>query len=128
LDIEAVQYFYGKPFNSSQEFIKQPATLIHTSTIIAPENLGKKIVNRLFQIYLVGDDLVKDNIKSVTYHLDKTFRKKTVKVKNGNDNFGLGLRVWGEFEITADVHFKDGRIETLRHFLNFLDNEAKEPD
>ena len=123
LDIQALQYFYKKPGNAANAL--PDLSLVHTSTITSLRNLGTKRINHLFKVYLTTDKEYENKVEKVIYHLHKTFRNRDIEVTNAKDNFGLGLRVWGEFDISADIYMKDGTKKTLKRYLNFQDNKDK---
>ena len=49
------------------------------------------------------------NILSVTYHLHPTFKEPIRTVSDSRQKFLLATACWGEFNMYAEVRFKDGR-------------------
>lgn len=59
-------------------------------------------------------------IDRVVYHLHPTFPEPEREVKNASNQFALSLRVWGEFNLVAQVYFKEfDQPLPLFRYLNF---------
>jgi Matrixin/YEATS family len=120
LDIQAIQYFYGHPVNNNLEFTKPKFQLIHTSTILKNVDTNSTEISHSFKIYLVGDSAELKNVSKIVYHLDPTFKHQEMTSDDSENNFAIGLKVWGEFTISADVYTIDGSpTQTLTRYLDF---------
>lgn len=124
LDIQAVQYLYGVPNNQANVF--PDVKLVHTSNQIGRVR-GRRISHE-FKIYLAGNDETLDKIEKVVYHLHPTFRNPDMTNSNREDNFGIGLKVWGQFGISADIYKKDGTKITLTRYLDFNGSGVRPPN
>lgn len=116
LDIQAVQYLYGAPDNNANMF--KGFQLVHSAKQIAPVS-GKKISHE-FKIYLADSNGNFEGVQKVVYHLHPTFRKNEMTSTDSENNFSIGLKVWGQFKITADVYLV-GREKPLilERYLDF---------
>lgn len=57
----------------------------------------------------------------VMYHLHPTFRDPDRKITDRQSGFAFQTAAWGEFNMTADIHFKDARPPlTVERYINFL--------
>lgn len=119
LDIKAIQVLYGPPApDESHDYdAVNPIRLVHTSNQIR-EVKGKRI-SHVFKVYLAGSDERMEKIEKVVFHLHETFKKRDITITDRDEKFGLGLTVWGEFRITADVYKTDGTKITLDRYLDF---------
>lgn len=121
LDIQAVQYLYGKPTNQANQF--SGAKVVQNSEYVGKR---KKLKRYNFKIYISasGEDL--DKIESVLYNLDDaegTFKNPNMVGVDKYSNFGIGLlKVWGEFDIKVTIKYKDGKTKELIHHLTIEDN------
>jgi len=71
------------------------------------------------RIYLDADeDETLDRVSEVTYYLHPTFKNPVVAVRDRQTSFEVRIRVWGEFNVAAKVHFKDGTDVELERYLN----------
>lgn len=121
-DIKALQHFYKKPGN--QAGLYRGIELIHNSQIISRKNLGKQKINHQFNVFVIGDPEILDSVQKVVYFLDdETFKNSAITVRNHESKFGLGLRVWGEFMLTAVVFHNNGNVQILKRYLDFEDKE-----
>lgn len=59
-----------------------------------------------------------ESIEEVKYTLHPTFTEPVQVRKDKSSKFALETSGWGEFTIQADIRFRDGRSETLTHWLN----------
>jgi len=122
LDIQAIQYFYGHPVNAANALPPPELELIHTSNIIRLVPAGSRRISHEFKIYLVGDKEALDKVAKVEYHLDPTFKRPLMVSSDRNNRFGIGLKVWGEFKITADVYMTGDPVpRTFERYLDFQD-------
>lgn len=59
-------------------------------------------------------------IKLVRYYLHDSFQQPVREITNSNNNFQIILNAWGQFEIQAEIEFKDSnKTVKLSRFLNF---------
>jgi predicted Zn-dependent protease len=124
IDIKTLQYFYHKPGNQSSLY--NGFDLIYNSAIIRRKNLGTRKINHQINVFLVGDEDKLFDVEKVVYFLDdSTFKKPVITIRTPETNFGIGLRVWGEFMLVAIVFTKNGDTQLLKRFLEFNDNESK---
>lgn len=66
-----------------------------------------------------------DTVKKVVYHLHPTFPNPVVEKTNRKANFKLSTSGWGTFVVRVEIHYKDGRVEELRHRLTFKHDTPK---
>lgn len=115
LDIQGVQYLYGPPNNMN---VYSGLQLVHSANQIA--TVKGKNISHVFNIYIAGSDKDLDEIEKVVYHLHPTFKKQTMESVDKENNFSIGLRVWGQFKITADIYKKGNpKPVTLERYLDF---------
>lgn len=69
-------------------------------------------------LYLSASADELNSIESVTYHLHETFSEPNITVTDVEDGFSLKISLWGEFEATATVRYKDGTTKTLKRYLS----------
>lgn len=62
-----------------------------------------------------------ESVRSVEYTLHPTFSPPVHTVTDRATHFRLSAAGWGEFLIHARVLHHDGRIESMRHWLEFAD-------
>lgn len=77
---------------------------------------------RNIQVQLDADEeAFLDNVKKVIYYLHPTFPNPIREVVDRKSRFALKTRAWGEFNIYADVYFKNSSEPPLRlyRYLNF---------
>lgn len=73
------------------------------------------------RIWLDADEpqLLK-KVASVTYTLHSTFKDPVRTVSDEQSNFELPTAAWGEFNLVAEIRFKDGsKPLTVERYLNF---------
>jgi len=71
------------------------------------------------RIYLDADTPnLLDSVTLVTYYLHETFKNPVRLVSDRRTLFALQTIAWGEFNVLAVVHFKDGHEVTLERYLN----------
>ncbi|MFT3911418.1 MAG: M57 family metalloprotease [Ferruginibacter sp.] len=125
LDIKAVQLLYGLPENKMSEY--KGLSIGYVSELIKKRKPGSKKISHRFKIYATGNQQDLEKVDSVVYHLHPTFKKPTMVSTNKASNFGIGLRVWGEFEITADIYSNgDKTPKTVKLDLLFNDDEGED--
>jgi hypothetical protein len=73
-----------------------------------------------WSVYLVAEDNVMNQIENVVYILHPTFLQNEKTIYDPKDGFKLDATGWGEFEITANIGFKDKKIDmiTKYHWLD----------
>lgn len=118
-DIKALQYFYGYPENKANEY--SGVQIVYTSQLKKKaKNQNKKSWYEL-KVYISANEIDLEQIEKVNYTLlDKTFKNPSMTSQNVEANFGIGLIVWGEFDIKAEIVYKNGNIRTLDKSLDFL--------
>jgi len=73
-----------------------------------------------WSVWIDGPDVELDQVESVRWVLDPTFREPIVRVEQRQSKFRLDSSGLGEFEINARVTAKDGRQQHLKHWLRFI--------
>jgi hypothetical protein len=71
----------------------------------------------LWSVWLEGTEAELDGVEHVIYTLHPTFAVPVQRVSNRASRFRLESGGWGEFAIHAEVHRRDGGVDTLRHWL-----------
>lgn len=66
-----------------------------------------------------------DTVDKVIYHLHPTFPKPTVERTNRSENFEFTAHGWGTFVVQIEIHYKDGRVDKMRHRLVFARGKPK---
>jgi hypothetical protein len=79
-----------------------------------------------WSVSIAADDDIMNRIKIVNYILHPTFLENEKSTDDPTDGFKLDATGWGEFEITANIQFKDPSTDTITkyHWLN-LGSEGK---
>jgi hypothetical protein len=101
----------------------QAIYLIHSATFF--KQAGPSTDRRDFytiKVQLSADSqTVLDKIAKVVYYRHPSFGDKTVlEVSDKESNFEMVTRVWGQFNLRAEIYFKDGgQPLTLYRYLNF---------
>lgn len=133
LDIEAVQYLYGEPQNAAPAFdsmavsVDKDVMVNEEYKIVYTHNKKNKNTKwHDFKIYIANSSMNFDKIEKVIYHLHPTFENPEMEVENRDDNFGIGLTVWGEFEISADIYFTNESKKTVKEYLSFGGEEQNQ--
>jgi len=82
-----------------------------------------------WSVWIDGPDVELDQVESVRWVLDPTFREPIVRVEQRQSKFRLDSSGLGEFEINARVTAKDGRQQHLKHWLRLpgSEDESVEP-
>lgn len=73
-------------------------------------------------VYVASSEVVLNQIKCVEYTLHESFSNpiQLICEKTSNQKaFPFSARGWGTFEIKVKVIYKDGKIQNLRHMLEF---------
>jgi len=83
------------------------------------EQLKEKPGWYFWSVYLVADDNLINKIDHVVYTQLSTFSQSVQKVEDPTGGFKLSATGWSEFQIKADIHFKNGETITKHHWLNF---------
>ncbi|MCC7167338.1 MAG: hypothetical protein IT565_07190 [Rhodospirillales bacterium] len=73
------------------------------------------------KIWLDADEShMLNDVDSVTYHLHPTFDPSTRKIDTRSEAFALKTAAWGEFNMFAEIRFKDGRPPLrVERYINF---------
>jgi hypothetical protein len=101
----------------------QSIYLIHSATFF--KQAGPSTDKRDFytiKVQLSADSqTVLDKIAKVVYYRHPSFGDKTVlETSDKESNFEMVTRVWGQFNLRAEIYFKDGdQPLTLYRYLNF---------
>ena len=66
-----------------------------------------------WQVHLNEPEEILSQIKHVEYVLHPTFPDRIRKGESAENGFALKAGGWGEFDIVANVHFKNGDEKTL---------------
>jgi hypothetical protein len=74
-----------------------------------------------WSVWIEGTDNELDAIEEVTRKLHPTFTTPIRHVKSRETKFKLSTSGWGEFEIHATLKMKNGRSNSLRHWLKLVD-------
>lgn len=70
-----------------------------------------------WSVWLDGTGPELDGVDHVVYTLHPTFPEPVRRITERETAFRLHSGGWGEFNIHAAVHFRDGRVEKLDHWL-----------
>lgn len=82
----------------------------------APKRKGLQYYD--WKVFVDEDEKTLDEIDSVTYILHPTFPEPVRTIKDPSTGFALETKGWGEFQINARIHFKDGSTSTASHMLD----------
>lgn len=95
------------------------AYLVHAAS--APQVDSDGIERRAIRVIVDADSPeILNKIECVVYHLHPTFHNPNREVSNRHSNFELATRAWGEFNLYADVYFRNYRTPlTLFRYVNF---------
>jgi len=92
--------------------------LVHTARRDRRLDQGDRQYFRV-RIYLDADDQQRlDWVSQVTYRLHDTVNHSVRTVTDRRSAFEVRTVLWGEFNVAAVVHFKDGHEVTLERYLN----------
>lgn len=120
-DKKAIAMLYTKTGSNNAPTVTQnQIDIAHTSRDLSLTE--KKVwpdVNKFLKVYVQASPEETALIKDVTYYLHPSFPTPVMTITDPSHNFGLGLFVWGQFELTAIIHFKHGGEKTIKHMLDF---------
>jgi hypothetical protein len=64
-----------------------------------------------------------DEVEKVTYHLHPTFKNPDRTATERSSNFEIGTAAWGDFNMTAEVFFKNNKPKlVIERYINFPGN------
>ena len=78
-----------------------------------------------WKVFVDEDPDVLSRIDRVTYFLHPSFPDPVRTVDDPSTKFALEAKGWGEFEIGAKVHFKDGSTESTSYYLELGDDAGR---
>lgn len=92
--------------------------LVHTARRVRnPDSPAEAFYN--VRLYLDADEQgTLDGVSEVTYYLHPSFKEPVRVVPDRKTSFELRLRIWGEFNVAANVHLKIGENRRLERYLN----------
>jgi hypothetical protein len=98
---------------------KKLVYLIHSVT--GPRVGSDNVERRDIGVILDADsEKILDKVERVVYHLHPTFRDPDMEVTDRERRFELVISAWGQFNLSADVHFTGyEKPLTLYRYLNF---------
>lgn len=70
-----------------------------------------------WSVWLDGTPEELDGVDHVVYTLHPTFPEPVRRIADRETAFRLSSAGWGEFSIHAAVHYRDGRVDKLDHWL-----------
>lgn len=70
-----------------------------------------------WSVWIEGAPEELDGVSRVEWQLHPTFPNPIRVITDRTTNFRLDTAGWGVFPIHAAIHFSDGRMEKLRHYL-----------
>lgn len=92
--------------------------LVHTARRDAKLDRGGRAYYRV-RLYLDADhEETLDRVTEVTYYLHPTFKDPVRVVRNRDTSFEIRTVLWGEFNVAANVHFKNGTNRELERYIN----------
>ncbi len=106
----------------SEEAITQYAKVTYlVHTVSAPQIDTDGVERRAIRVIVDADSSqILNDIERVVYHLHPTFRNPNREITDRHNNFALATRAWGEFNLWADVYFRNyEKPLTLFRYLNF---------
>ncbi len=121
-DIEVTRILYGDPENYSPIIFDRDPEIVYQTYELKKRFfsfLKKRPLDHEFKIFIAASEDELSQISKVTYILHETFKNPKVPVVNKDSKFGLGLIVWGEFEIKAIIEYEDGHEITKSKYLAF---------
>jgi transcription initiation factor IIF auxiliary subunit len=71
-----------------------------------------------WKVFVDADPDTLQRIDSVTYILDPTFPDPVRTVNDQSTKFALATKGWGEFEIRAQIRYKDGSSDSTSYRLD----------
>lgn len=115
-----------KPEDATHKELVERANLPHTIYLLhrarraADLDRGGREYYRL-RIWLDADEpKILDEVSSVEYHLHPTFRDPVRNVTDRASEFALATAGWGQFNLWAEVKFRDGDPPLqIERYINF---------
>jgi hypothetical protein len=80
-----------------------------------------------WSVWLDGKPAELAQVEKVVYTLHPTFPLPVIEVKDRRTGFRLDSGGWGEFEIYAESHLKNGKTKKLKHYLHLEYPETGAP-
>lgn len=74
-------------------------------------------------VFLIGPQEELNQVEKVVYFLHTSFNPYILEVTDG-PQFFQGLLPMRSFELKAEIHYKNGKVETLKHYFN-INNQLK---
>jgi hypothetical protein len=65
-----------------------------------------------------------DDVATVTYRLHPTFKDPVRNSTSRKSNFEIKTAAWGEFNMTAEISFKDGKKLVIERYINLPGSAA----
>ena len=92
------------------------------------ENTAKYVGSGSYEwkIFIVAEDSILDQIDHVVYTLHPTYPNPIQKVRDRETEFAFKGKGWGEFNISAEVVFKNGKKIRLNHWLELKKKKPEE--
>ncbi|MCC6307227.1 MAG: hypothetical protein IT248_01940 [Chitinophagaceae bacterium] len=119
-DIIGVTTLYGKKQSTITPSVDKAVTIAHTfRDLTEEEQTQKPNLKKFIKIYVSGSATALNSIQNVTYELHPSFTNRYISANEAGSNFGVGIYVWGMFEIKATIKFKDGTQKIVSHYLSF---------
>ncbi len=91
------------------------------------ENTAKYVGSGRYEwkVFVVADNPVLDQIDRVVYTLHLTLPNPVKTVQNRDNNFALKAKGWGDFNISAEIVFKNGKKIKLYHWIELKNKSIK---
>lgn len=107
------------PDRDTVESLTNVVYLIHSAS--APRTDADGTERRELEVIVDADSAsILDKVERVVYQLHPTFTDPVRQVTNRKSKFAMRTRAWGQFNLKADVYFKDQPMPlTLYRYLNF---------
>jgi transcription initiation factor IIF auxiliary subunit len=67
----------------------------------------------------MADPQTLSQIENVTYYFHPTFDPDVITRYSAEDEFSYWFIAWGQFELRADVFFKDGNKIPVTRYISF---------
>ena len=115
-----VTTLYGKKQTPTTPSIDKSIAIAHTlRDLTDAEQIERPNLKKFIKIYVSGNAAALKSIMNVEYELHPSFSNRFITADEPGSNFGVGIYVWGMFEIKAKINFKDGTQKILTHYLSF---------
>lgn len=120
-DKKAIRILYASATtNNAPTVANNQIDIAHTARDLSlTEKKVWKDVSKFLKVYVQASPEEMALIKEVTYYLHPSFPDPVMTIQDPSTNYGIGLFVWGQFELTALIRFKDGSEKTIQHQLDF---------